>query len=111
MTDSRLYLDVPFAQKDQAKALGARWDARRKKWYIPDGIDSVPFRRWSPEPMGSDDSLPGTPVTRNGKSSSAKSAGKASKHLADAKGTMTIAHTQPLDRNFVAYCGEDPPWE
>lgn len=27
------YLAVPFAQKDRAKALGAKWDANAKKWY------------------------------------------------------------------------------
>jgi ribonuclease HI len=33
---SRIYLCVPFAQKDEAKSLGAKWDATRKKWYILD---------------------------------------------------------------------------
>jgi len=37
---------VPFAEKDQAKALGARWDATRKKWYVPSGVDIEPFSRW-----------------------------------------------------------------
>lgn len=31
----RLYLDVPFDQKDQAKAAGARWDPPAKRWYDP----------------------------------------------------------------------------
>jgi hypothetical protein len=31
----RLYLDVPFAEKEEAKRLGARWDAAAKKWYAP----------------------------------------------------------------------------
>lgn len=29
----RVYLDVPYDEKDQVKALGAKWDADRKKWY------------------------------------------------------------------------------
>ncbi|MGH3569617.1 MAG: DUF5710 domain-containing protein [Pseudonocardia sp.] len=29
----RLYLDVPFAEKDDAKALGARWDPAEKRWF------------------------------------------------------------------------------
>lgn len=29
----RLYLDVPYQEKDRAKALGAKWDAKVKKWY------------------------------------------------------------------------------
>lgn len=31
----RVYLDVPFAEKDQAKAAGARWDQVAKRWYDP----------------------------------------------------------------------------
>ena len=42
------YLDVPFKDKDQAKALGARWDAAVKKWYAPDGKDVAPFGAWLP---------------------------------------------------------------
>jgi len=29
----RLYLDVPFLEKSQAKQLGARWDQEKKLWY------------------------------------------------------------------------------
>ena len=32
---SREWLDVPFSEKDQAKALGARWDPAAKRWYAP----------------------------------------------------------------------------
>ena len=35
-----LYLDVPYARKDEAKGLGARWDPSKKKWYIePDAAN------------------------------------------------------------------------
>jgi len=33
-TNNKLYLKVSFAQKDAAKALGARWDPKAKKWYV-----------------------------------------------------------------------------
>jgi Domain of unknown function (DUF5710) len=33
----RLFLNVPFEQKDKAKALGAKWDAASKKWWIKNG--------------------------------------------------------------------------
>ena len=46
----RLNLKVPFAEKDQAKKLGARWDAGRKIWYIEGKEDLAPFSRWSPTP-------------------------------------------------------------
>lgn len=31
---NRVLLVVPFEQKEKAKALGAKWDAARKKWWI-----------------------------------------------------------------------------
>ena len=30
----KIYLNVSYAQKDDAKAKGARWDAGKKQWYI-----------------------------------------------------------------------------
>jgi hypothetical protein len=46
----RLNLKVPFAEKDQAKKLGARWDAGRKIWYVEGKDDVSAFARWSPTP-------------------------------------------------------------
>ncbi len=40
------FLEVPFAQKDAVKALGARFDWASKRWYVPAGIDPGPFARW-----------------------------------------------------------------
>lgn len=42
----RVYLDVPFKEKDEAKAVGARWDRRERSWFIPADIDSSPFEKW-----------------------------------------------------------------
>lgn len=42
------YLNVTYAEKDQAKSLGARWDADGKRWYVPDGLNLEPFNRWLP---------------------------------------------------------------
>lgn len=52
----RINLTTPFAEKDQVKALGARWDAAKKLWYIENVADLAPFLRWIPrgtskEPM------------------------------------------------------------
>ncbi len=44
----RINLVTPFAEKDAAKALGARWDAAKKCWYIVDVDDLTPFMRWIP---------------------------------------------------------------
>ena len=32
----KIYLNVPYSEKDLAKEKGARWDAGKKKWYIHD---------------------------------------------------------------------------
>ena len=32
--EKKIYLNVPYSKKDEAKAKGARWDAPNKKWYI-----------------------------------------------------------------------------
>ncbi len=44
----RTYLDVPFPEKDEAKALGARWDRAEQAWYVPAGGDAAPFEKWGP---------------------------------------------------------------
>lgn len=44
-------LIVPYSEKDQAKALGARWDAAGKTWYVPEGLMLEPFECWLPDGM------------------------------------------------------------
>lgn len=44
----RTYLICPYDEKDQAKALGARWDAGEKRWYVQDAKDLSAFARWLP---------------------------------------------------------------
>ena len=46
----RIDLQVPFPEKDEAKRLGARWDAQLKRWYIPEGMDHTAFDKWLPKP-------------------------------------------------------------
>ena len=47
----KTYLDVPFAEKGEAKALGAKWEGGDvKKWYVPEGLDAEPFKKWMPAP-------------------------------------------------------------
>jgi putative DNA primase/helicase len=44
----KTYLDVPYHQKDEAKALGARWDRQEQSWFLPAGIkDAAPFAQWA----------------------------------------------------------------
>lgn len=40
------FIRVPFKDKDEAKSLGARWDRDASSWYVPSGVDLVPFSKW-----------------------------------------------------------------
>jgi hypothetical protein len=42
----RVYLDVPFQEKDEVKALGARWDLDARSWYVPPGVGIERLARW-----------------------------------------------------------------
>lgn len=45
------YLTTSFKDRADVKALGARWDAERRQWYVPDGRDLAPFATWLPAAM------------------------------------------------------------
>lgn len=45
---SATYLQVPFRDKDSAKALGARWDPAQRQWYVPAGRELAAFAAWLP---------------------------------------------------------------
>lgn len=46
----RVDLSVPYEEKDAAKMLGAKWDTASKIWFVPEGIDAEPFKKWLPIP-------------------------------------------------------------
>jgi putative DNA primase/helicase len=45
-TTSKTTINVPFREKNTAKALGAAWDRGLQSWYIPEGVDPAPFDQW-----------------------------------------------------------------
>lgn len=45
----RIDLKVPYAEKDEAKKLGARWDPEKKLWFVSEGIEPLQFHRWLPD--------------------------------------------------------------
>jgi hypothetical protein len=47
-TDNRIYLEVPIAEKDEAKAFGARWDGDRKLWWIHTEKYDGGITKWKP---------------------------------------------------------------
>jgi hypothetical protein len=94
MADSKIYLNVPFAQKDEAKELGARWDAIQKKWFVPANKDITLFARWQAEAGTVESSRP-----------------KASSSGSSSPKTASGARTHTTIKDFVAYNGDTPPWD
>lgn len=45
----RTWLDVPYGEKDAAKAVGARWDPHARRWYDPRPV-TPELQRWSARP-------------------------------------------------------------
>ncbi len=47
----KVYLRVPYKEKDEAKALGAAWDNGKQSWFAPPGVDLSKLTKWiSPAP-------------------------------------------------------------
>ncbi len=90
MVNSKIYLNVPYAEKDAAKALGAKWDAAKKKWYVLMGTDVSSFSKWNTEA-----------VTTGGKTKSENSNNN----------SLSGITTYPKDKGFIAYSGKLPPWD
>lgn len=41
-----LIIDVPYAEKDEAKSLGAKWNPKLKKWYVEERKNYYKFEKW-----------------------------------------------------------------
>ena len=95
----RINLATPFAEKDAAKALGARWDSDKRLWYITDVADLKPFLRWIP------DLAAATESASAGSTMAARTAPKAAPQR-----TRAGAITKPAVE--VPHCGcKVLPWE
>jgi hypothetical protein len=93
----RINLLTPFAEKDAVKALGARWDAAKKCWYIVDVADLTPFTRWIPDMAAAAAGSDAAPQATKSKS-------------APPKPTKAPAPSKSV--NDVPHCGCDVrPWE
>ena len=103
MADSKTYLNVPFAQKDEAKAVGAKWDAAHKKWFVPADKDIALFARWQPQSA----SLESTATVTKKPRAQTASTKTSSSGNNPALGVMTYA----ADKDFVAYNGNEAPWD
>ena len=43
----KTFIQVPYREKDEAKALGAKWDRQEQSWYVPAGVAAGPFAKWA----------------------------------------------------------------
>lgn len=43
----KIYLNVSYDDKDEVKALGARWDGTKKQWFIMSNQDVKKFAKWA----------------------------------------------------------------
>lgn len=57
-TNTRIDLKVPYAEKEQAKVHGARWDRENQTWYAPPGTDLERLKRWLPKGVLSEPTEP-----------------------------------------------------
>lgn len=48
-TNNKIYLDVPYAEKEQAKAAGAKWDRGEKVWYVQGNYNEDAISKWLPK--------------------------------------------------------------
>jgi len=65
------FLNVPYAEKDEARALGARWNPGRKKWYVPSGVPLEPFEKWLDKDSGAPSGVAKPGASKSGRSDSA----------------------------------------
>ena len=42
----RTYLAVPYDERHEAKAMGARWDAAKKAWYVGPAVEPEKIAKW-----------------------------------------------------------------
>ena len=57
-----VFLNVPYAEKDAAKTLGARWNPTKRRWYVPDGVATEPFAKWIDAAAGASASAAAAPA-------------------------------------------------
>jgi hypothetical protein len=50
--DGRVYLDVPFEEKERAKTAGAQWDMETRCWFVMEGEHTGPLLRWGRKQFG-----------------------------------------------------------
>ena len=49
IAETKTFLSVPYKEKNEAKAAGAKWDRTAKLWYAPEGASLTALAAWLPE--------------------------------------------------------------
>lgn len=49
LAQEKIFLSVPYVERNAAKKFGARWDADEKLWFAPAGTDLSPLENWLPK--------------------------------------------------------------
>ena len=96
MQDTKTYLCVPYAQKDAAKALGAKWDPAKKLWYAPAGTDITLFEKWQTQP-----STLKSPAATKGKP----------KQRTSTKNVVLGITTYGNNKDLSVCSDDTPPWD
>lgn len=42
----KIFINVPYSEKEEAKSEGARWDPKNKSWFISKDMDKKHFSKW-----------------------------------------------------------------
>ena len=96
MQNSKTYLNVPYAQKDTAKALGAKWDPSKKQWYVPADIDITLFVKWQ---------------TQSGLPKSATKTKSKVKPRTSNRNVVLGITTYGKNKDLVPRTRDNPPWD
>ena len=43
----KTFINVPYKEKEEAKALGAKWDRGQQSWYVPADVELAKFGKWT----------------------------------------------------------------
>jgi hypothetical protein len=89
-------LQVPFAEKDEAKRLGARWDPTRKVWYVQNTTELDAFSRWLPAGI------------KASAGDAAPTKGTAAKKAPKSDAGIVVVGSQYTEQPRVCDC---PPWD
>ena len=44
--NKKIYLKVPYEEKDAAKKIGARWDTKKSQWYVLGNTEKKKYEKW-----------------------------------------------------------------